>query len=293
MASVKRLVRTIYSVRMQAALSAGQQWQPDDHTTANEALSIQQDAVLNTGQVPAIRYLLCGNGGITYTLGSDGAVLPRYLQHSPLDAMPFNIRPFVARPIDNDLAADQRARYALRRLEEHSGTFYWVYYAMRLDLTNVNFEYKRLVTVDGVTTPSAFVPTTDNLNPTPVDVPVDGAIITSSESVNLSGALAITLSADDVTEFLNAMEVLYGDTDHGFISEFAIASGVDRAISTYTGEANTPISFNEAIAVTTITHYVTNVSMDALNEGYGFTVNMGNGEPLLVVEDYTSAVVYS
>jgi len=293
MANVKRLVRTAYSVRMQAIVALGNQWQPEDHSTVNEALTIQQDAMLNAGQVPAIKYLFAGNGGLTYTLGSDGITVPRYLQHSPTDAMPFNVQPWVLRTIDNDLSAIERARYCMRRVEEHDGIQHFAYYGLRIDTSGVSFTYTRTVTVNGVSTPYTFTPSTDNLTPTPVDVSTDGAVVTSSESLNVTGPMTVSLSQDHIDEYIAAMEIIYGDTNHGFISELMLAAGVDRSITAYTGEANTPISFNEAIGVTAITHIVMNIPVDTLNDGYTLTIKMGNGEPLLTTEDYTSAVVYT
>jgi hypothetical protein len=98
------------------------------NTTLNEKLSIQANATLGVNEMPRARYICIGIGGHQGTVGADGILLIGSAQHRPTDNSLFRMMPFVMRPLTNDLTTVERQRYALRRIENHKGLDYAVYY---------------------------------------------------------------------------------------------------------------------------------------------------------------------
>ena len=280
-------VRTSYGAQLQTALLLGVPVVLQTSSTLNEKFDIQANTHISSTDKPAMRYIAAGNGGHKIVTGSDGSIgLFASKQHKPTDAALFNHLPWVLRALNNDLTAGQRANYGLRRLETHDGLQYAAYYLRRLDYTNVapTTEYKTVT--DGETTTTSFIPNSGNLNPTAEALASTGTNTTSGDYVATTAKVTFTLSEDDATELLAAAKIIHGSEDYAIISEMALVSGVDRAV-TVTGSAGATFNFNEVIGAQVVMFMSEMIVMKFNNTGATIVLDVGATEPMFVLSSST------
>jgi hypothetical protein len=229
-----------------------------------------------------MRYVAVGNGGHKLTVGTSGIPLPEPLQHSPTDAALFNQLPFVLRELTNDIPANERVKYALRRQESHGGTTYIAYYLRRLDYSDVTASMKYKSTTNGVTTTTDFTPTTSNLNPTPVATSSTGANITTGDYVTSSGKIPFELTEADVTELMEVANIIYGSSAYAIISEVALVSAVDKVVTVASANSGS-FSFTEAIGAQVVSFMEGLYVMNFNNKGLALTLEVGATEPMYIL----------
>jgi hypothetical protein len=250
-----------------------------EYTTLNEKLGIQSGIYPSPGVYPSTKYFCIGNKGHTSQIGADGIGLNVAAQHRATDAALFNQIPFVLREVTNDLTTAERANYALRREEQHNGSSYVAYYLRRIDMTGVEAEMQYRTNVNGNIVVTPFVPTADNLNPSPVSIPSEGSGTVSGDYVTVTAEIDISLSAWEVAELLNVAEILYGDTSYAIISEIGLCSGLDKAVSV-TPSVGAPFNFNEAIGVQISSHIAVMNLVKYSNSGVTRILGLGTNDPL-------------
>ena len=273
--------RTICGAYLQTHQLLGLPYVVTPNTTLNEKLNIADTLTLNANEMPSARYTCIGNGGHGVKTGATVPGVPVPLQHTVEDGAPFNMLPFVLRPVGNDLDGTQRARFALRRTEEHSGEFYYAYYLRRIDMTDVVVKMLHKSVTGGVTNITEYVPTSSYLNPTPPDVSNTGTNVPTGDSLAANAKLPILYDSFDIAEIVNAVKIIYGDEDRAIISELALESGVDRTIITDTTGAAT-INFNECIAAQVHSHISGIQLLRFANTAIVSNYNVGASEPLYI-----------
>lgn len=276
---MEHVTRTVYGSYLQTCLKLRIPHVIPAYTTLNEKLGIQSGVSPAPGVYPSVKYFCVGNKGHTSQIGADGIGLNIAAQHRATDAALFNQIPFVLREIANDLTTTERANYALRREEIHGGVTYVAYYLRRIDMTGVEAEMQYRTNTNGTIVVTPFVPTADNLSPTPVVIPSDGTGTISGDYVTVTAEIDISLSAWEVAELLNVAEVIYGDTSYAIISEIGLCSGVDKAV-TVTPSVGVPFNFNEAIGVQISSHIAVMNMVKYSNSGVARILGLGTNDPL-------------
>lgn len=236
-------VKTVWFAMLQLAKSIQRDHSVLPYSTLNEKLNIQSGVSLATGEEPDMQYLAIGRGGVVNVGTSDRNLL----QHKVTDGCLFEQIPFVMREVTNDLDPAERAKYRLRRLETHGGTQYFVYYLLKIDLASATPVVSKLDTTGGNEVEVPFVPIPSQLTPAPVALDANGLPITTSNlSILVSAPLEVILSTADITNIMDACEIIYGSPNKAIISEVSLCSGFDKSINSNLG--GTSITHDEVIA---------------------------------------------
>lgn len=286
------VTRTAYGVALQTMKYLGLPFTLIPNTTLNEKLAIQPGVLPSAGEMPSLKYLCIGNLGHEAIKEDDGswASVPR--PHRANDAGLYGMIPFVLREITDDLPANQRSKYALRRKETHNGRNYYAYYARRIDLSTVSVQLQKVEKVDGVITVTPYVPTTDDLNPTPPAIGSNGTVLGSDSSVSASAIITINLTAEDIAEIINAHRVRTGSPRSPVISELTLCTGVDKMVAGDSGTAGS-FQYNEVIACQVNIHIATNHPVGYTSDGAQLNIDVGGVEPMLGEDTLNSATFLS
>lgn len=272
--------RTIYGSYLQTIERLGLPFTLVPNTTLNERLAIQESILPPMGEIPSMRYLGIGNLGHLTVQADDGSDETIPLPHRPTDAGFFGQVPFVLREVGNDLTAEQRLNYRLRRIETHNGQQYVAYYLRAIDMTGVTPQLQTIEVIDGVMTVAPFTPTTDNLNPPRPEIPNTGVILGSNKSEMASAILNINLGPEDIREILNAHEIRTGSTRSPIISELGLVSGVDRDVLGSTGTGGS-FTYQEVVCAQVNVFISTFHAIGYSSDGLRITLDVGGVEPTM------------
>lgn len=277
--SIQLSRRTVYGIALQAAQYFKTPLIIKPHTTLNEKFDINADLEVADTNDLSVKYVCIGNGGHNLVLGANGVpkIVPQ--PHTPRHAALYNHLPFILRKPEDDLTATERMRYRLRRLEQHDGITYVAYYARLLDLSETVTQMElRTIDNDNVTS-TPFVPSLDDLHPTPPAISTNNAVITTGDYVSAVNKVPFVMTVDEIAEFMNVCNIVYGDPGYAVISELAICSGVDRAVS---GDFNgTTANYVDAIGVQVTNFISTGILCAFINQNVNMTLDVGSNEPLL------------
>jgi hypothetical protein len=241
-------------------------------------LDINKSTTPTASEKPTLGYFCIGNKGHKMTMGSEQNPRPEPVPHAATDAALYGQLPFVMRELTNDLSTQQRARYALRRVEVHDSVSYACYYLKRIDLSAVSPQMLQKVVTNGSETTTAFVPQASNLNPTPPAVSSEGQWIVSGDYVIAKAILSLAMTETDAQELLNVSMILYGTQDLAIISEIGLCTGVDKTVQVGSGSGQ--FNMTEAIGVQIASHIPHFTSMRFANTGTAINMNVGASEPM-------------
>ncbi|MDR3392341.1 MAG: hypothetical protein P4L77_11465 [Sulfuriferula sp.] len=285
---MEQMTRTVYCSALQSGLYLNLPIPIKPNSTLNERFSIQAGVLPTIDNPPRARYYSLGNGGHTFTVGSDMIPKPEPIQHRTTDAAAFKPIPFVLRLVANDLTPVQRANYGLRRFETWQGQQYVAYYLKRIDFTGVTVDMQyKTQNADGTWTSTEFVPDSSNLNPTPPDLSPTGINLVTGAYVSADARVDLSLSASDCQELINVANVMFGDPRAAIISEVLLCSGVDQNV-TVPGPGNTTFNFLEVIASQVMTFVEAFALANFLNNGLDILLDVGATEPLLNLNGTTT-----
>ena len=274
------IVRTVYGATLQTSQLFDNPLTLPTHSTLNEKLGIYPELSKTLASVPVLNVACIGNKGHKIFVGEDGFSAPDTVSHEPTDAGLFGQLPFVLRAPSDDLTADERLRYRLRRLESHGGNQYVAYYGRVLDTSGAVVATSLKTVVDGETKSVEFVPTLENLNPTPNLLESTGTNVTTTQYVAATCKVPFTMDATDIEEFHNVINIIYGDLRYAMISEIALCTSLDQTVS---GDFNgVTASYTEAIGVQVMTHISEIYTMRSLNNKINIIFDVGAVEPLNV-----------
>lgn len=274
--------RTAWAGRLSSAIQHQIPFSFPQYSTLNEKLGIQSGVAVPTGQYPKSGYLAIGNKGHSFSVGTEGVAVLKVLQHKATDAALFNQIPFILRQEDDDISPAQRSLYALRKIITVGNVNYIAYYLRRVDLSSASVETVIETTVDGVTSAKPFVPTASNLSPTPVSTDPLGtgsnvAVLTGESIIN-KVEIPMVFTPEDVSECINACEILYGSDEYAMISEIGWCSGYDKTITIQASTGS--FNFNEAIAVQVLNFIGAAHHLKYISGGFSRTFNVGSDYPL-------------
>lgn len=250
------------------------------NTTLNQKLNIQPNAPIGEKECPiGSRYIVIGNGGRKFATGKNGLIIREYAPHSARDNSLYNMIPFVVRPMNDDLDTVTRGNYRLRRIESINGVNYVVYYAKLLPTAgSIDLEY-RTIKEDGTISsePFSFMP--NDINPTPKYLTTDELNIIKSTYGVISLKTRFELTANDISELINACTITQGNSGYAYITEAAICSGLDRQVTTTLG--NTNITYTEAVCCQTEA-FIEDIYQEYQSSSTlgGFDIDLGYSAPL-------------
>lgn len=278
---MERIVRTVYGAYLQTCQLLNLPVILKPNSTLNEKFNIHTNIAIADSDRPAMLYVGIGNGGHRMVVGSNGIGKPEIIQHTPRHAALYNQLPFILRLPSEDLIPTERAKYRLRRLETHDGITYVAYYLKKLDMTNTVPQLELRTVTDGVTNSTVFSPTIADLNPTPPAINPGGVLTTTGDYIAATGKVPFIMDANEVAEFLNVANIIYGDEGYAMISEIALCSGVDRTV---VGDFNGSSSgYIDSIGVQIMNFIGQFVHVPSNNSGIDIEFDVGSVEPLLVL----------
>lgn len=259
------------------------------NTTLNEKFGILPEIAPSGEQMPNNRYLVIGNKGHRSIRAEDGSDETEVVIHRTNHAALYNHIPFVLRPIEDDLTALERVQYCLRRIEAHDGRNYAAYYARRFEVSLVRPQLIEIEVINGIPTPKPYVPTIDDLNPIRPEISNNGTVIGSNKNISSSAIVTIQLTANDISEIVNAHRIRTNSTRSPVISELGICSGVDR---THDGQSESgTFRYNEVIACQINTFIASNHPVGYNNSGLTLKLDIGNTEPTLGDQAVHQAII--
>lgn len=275
---MENTTRTIYGSRLQAMLSSKLPFSMDQNTTLNEKFAILAGQNPPAGDYPAVQYYCIGNGGHELANGTGGIALANAKQHTAVHAALYSHLPFVLRATNNDISNSEQQKYALRRVETYGGVNYYAYYLKRIPVDSAVVNTVIQTTQNGVTSSATFVPSADNLSPTPPSLDPDNVNLLQAQYANVSALLPLTLTSGEISEILDASEIIYGDQRYAIISEIGLVSAFDHEITL--PNSNT---MKEAICAQ-VNAFISTVHMlQYASTGINGSFNLGTNEPMLVL----------
>lgn len=274
---MESIVRTVFGAHLQTCQLMKIPFTKAPNSTLNEKFNIATNEAIGPTDMPSMRYVTIGNGGHKMKqAGVNNLQVPEPLQHKTTDAALFSHIPFVMRNITDPLSAADEARYALKRTETHGSTQYYAYYLRRMDLTGVASNMELKTVLNGVTTTTGFTPTVSNLNPTPPLIVTGGAVTATGDYVTATANVNFVLDAVDISNILNACNIMFGSEDYAIISEIGLCSGIDKTVTFGSG------TFNEVIATQIVSHISSFHALRFTASGVNTVFDVGATEPLFL-----------
>lgn len=276
---MKTIMRTAYGSAVQTHLYTGIPFVVLPHTTLNQKLNILPSTLPPSNSFPQLRYFCIGKGGHRYTT-SNGEPKITSKQHKPTDAAPFDMIPFVLREVTNDLTPTERARYGLRREENHNNKQFYAYYLRRIDYAKFKVTMDILDTAsDGSVTTTPFVPNSSNLSPVPQVINPSGVNVVGSEHIRVLSKIQLPFTAKDCEELRNVGNIKFSDPELAVVSEVGLVSGVDSTVQIQQpGQGQ--ITFNEVLAAQ-LCHISTTYHSPVISDsGFSIDLAIGSAEPM-------------
>lgn len=243
-------VRSAVGLRLMNALLNQTPYEILPNSTLNQALNILPDVNDGLLSYPYICAYCIGMGENETYVGPSGTGRTVPILHKSTDTNVHKLKPLVLREIDNDLTAGQRANYACRRLEVIAGKSYWAYYLGWLadPTTPPTLEYTSVV--NGIpTTPTAWIPSAEDLAPVGTVMPNLGVNRTSPDMVRSKVIRDVIWNEFQRTEYLNVANILYNDEREALIGDVGIVAARKRQVQVPATGSGT-FMFTEAIMAT-------------------------------------------
>lgn len=251
------------------------------NSTLNQKFNLFPEETVGTNEYPSLGYLAIGNKGATYEIAPGGFLLTDPIPHLPHHASPYNMIPFVVRPADDDLTASERMKYRMRvPMTTTGGQNIVAYYLMPLDLTNTTPQVEIRNVNDGVITTAPFVHALSDLNPAhPVISNVD--LNNPNGDYLVSTAKTVfTLDQGQISNIMEACNILYGDPRYAVINEVALVTGKDKVLQGIFGGIAT--NYTEVVVAQVAAFIAQSHVLTASTREVTIGLNVGSVEPLAV-----------
>ncbi len=272
-------VRSIYGAYLQTCALLGFNVDIKPNSTLNQKFDLFPNEIFSSGETPTVKYLTIGNGGHTASMGVDGLPLINPVPHSPRHAALYNHLPFIIREVGEDLTPGERLLYRLRVPRTIDGVNYMCYYAKVLDLSLVEPKIELRNNTNGIITATDFTPSLADLNPVKPVIPVNGNITSTGNYLASTAKIEFVMNEAEITELLNACNIIYGSDNYAFISEIGLCSGVDRTLMGNFG--GPPSAYTEAVGVQIMNFISTAIPAYTLSTSITQTIDVGSTSPLL------------
>lgn len=271
------LTRTVIGAQLQTAKHLNLPYTVLPNTTINEKYNNHADAALGEGEYPVNFYLGISQVGVK--VEDDGDLLTK------ITPIPFRSRfldlykplPFITRPLTSDLTPQERAKYRMRVVKEINGTIYALYYLLPIDLSFSSIVPIKTRIVNGELIQEEFIPTLDDLNPTPPVIDNNQQNITSNVFYSTRSNVNIEISEELFSEIANSALIINGDSLKSVIKQIGIYTGLDRVVSgTFsTGTSN----YTDAVVVQLNGAIPTFLTHELMRGNNTITFDIGATEP--------------
>ena len=125
-----------------------------------------------------------------------------------------------------------------------------------------------------------FSPDEKDLSPAAPPMTNSGVYVSTGDYIRCAATRTLSMTADDIKEYINVCTILYCSPDYAFVSEIALCTGVDRVI---TGDLNgAEIRYKEAICVQAY-GYVAGYEELSNKTSMTMTLDIGASETLLAL----------
>lgn len=277
---MEQVTRTVYSAHLNTCKLLNKPFTILPNSTLNQKFNLFTNEVPNPNEYPTLAYIGIGNKGASYEVTSSGYVLTTPIPHLARDASLYNFIPFVIRDINNDLSATERLKYRLRVPITIGSTQYVAYYLRVLNLTSVVPSVELRNVNNGVITTNSFTPTLSDLTPTPPDLSNVNLNDPNGDYLVSTAKVTFTLNQDDITNIMDACNLLYGDPRYAVINEIALCTGVDKILTGTFG--NVTSNYTDVIAAQVAAFISQYHALTASTTQVEILIDLGSVEPLLV-----------
>lgn len=278
-------VRTIYSSHLATCKYIGAPFQPLENSTINELFRVaDSNYTIGANEYPNLKYVMIGNGGVKYEVVSENFVTTIPLAHLPRHASLYNPIPFVVRKLSDDLTANERKGYRMRKLfvDSETNEQYVAYFIKVLPMDNITPVIEVRSVAGSLITSESFSPHVSDLTPAPVDLQEVDINNPNGDYLVSSARVDFELTDNDISNLKNACRIYLGDERLAVISEIAVCTGIDRAwelegISTPTNR----VLYDEAIATQVSTFLAQYYAIANMSSGFTISLDVGAVEPML------------
>lgn len=277
---MEQVTRTVYSAHLNTCKLLNKPFTILPNSTLNQKFNLFANEVPNPNEYPTLAYIGIGNKGASYEVTSSGYVLTTPIPHLARDASLYNFIPFVIRNINNDLSSTERLKYRLRVPITIGSTQYVAYYLRVLNLTSVVPSVELRNVNNGVITTNSFTPTLSDLTPTPPELSNVNLNDPNGDYLVSTAKVTFTLNQDDITNIMDACNLLYGDPRYAVINEIALCTGVDKILTGTFG--NITSNYTDVIAAQVAAFISQYHALTASTTQVEILIDLGSVEPLLV-----------
>lgn len=277
---METVTRTIYSAHLQTAKLLNRPWTILPNSTLNQKFNLYPNEVPNANEYSSLKYIGIGNKGASYEITQSGYILTTPIPHLPRDASLYNFIPFVIRDINNDLSSTERLNYRLRVPISINNNQYVAYYLKVLSLENIIPSVELRNVNNGVITTNTFTPTQSDLSPTPPVITNNNLNDPNGDYLVSTAKVTFLLNQQDISEILDACNLLYGDPRYAVINEIALVTGVDKILQGTVGNAQ--INYTEVIASQVAAFISQYHALTTNTTQVQIELDIGSVEPLLV-----------
>lgn len=250
------------------------------NTTLNQKFNVQNGVMPADNQQLNFGYLVIGNKGHYTVVAADGSDETEVRPHRTNDCALYNHIPFVLREVTEDLSAIERQRFALRVPETHGGKPYYAYYALRFSKVGIVPQLLEIEIINNIEITRPYIPTIDDLNPTPPVISNSGTVVGSNKYISASAITEIKLTKEDIYEIVNAHRIRTGSTRSPVISEIGLVTGVDKMVPGQSGGGGS-FDYLEVIGAQISVFVATNHPVAYNSNGLTMVYDIGAAEPML------------
>ena len=243
-------IRTAVSLGIINASINGAPFEELPYSTLNQKYNILPGINNGPYEYPRIGYYCIGLGDMDVHVGPSGVPKTIPKLHMSTDTAPFRQRPFVVRPVDNDLTEAERTMFGLRRRESPRGVDCWVYYACRLPPATFAPTTEYYTIHDGVATaPVPWKPSASDFDPVGRTLSNTGVNVINNEFVASNVVRTIEWTEFLRDELLNASRMLVDSEEEAFFNDIAIVGGMDKVVAVPTANGGS-VMMKEIIQAT-------------------------------------------
>ena len=271
-------VRTHMGALLQTAQKQRAEFVIPKNTTLNQTFGVFPDMVTDSVLTLGCNYFCIGVGGYNSELGTNGLRKSSVTPHEPWHMGLYQYIPHVIRPVTNDLTAAERERFRMRAVITIGTTQYAAYYLRVLPTALAVPSVKLAV---GNNPPVAWSFPVDALTPALPILKTGQVMTTGDDTLRITCPYEVPFTETDVTEILNAAQLLFGDEGYGCVVEIGICAGTDKRLpGNFDGLS---VTYTEAISCFITDFMSTKMDFPVLTQGGVFTFEAGAAEPMLVL----------
>ena len=271
------VTKTIYATYLELMKELKVPFTPIEYSTLNAKFGIAENETIADGVYPELQYIAIGRGGHRGRITTGGGTVVDVIPHGIAHAVLYEQIPFIMREVDNDLSANERLKYGMRHLVNKDGINYFAYYLKRLDFTSTYPVIKEITISDGNVTSAEYAPGIQQLSALKPEYSNNAVNTSSGKHLSVESTLTMELTANDIAEIINAVDISYGDISYAIISEIATVTAVPTDITTDLGGVNA--TYKEAVAAQIANHIPTNIVLQFATEGITHHYTLGHVAP--------------